>query len=487
MNATVAAPVLAWLLALALGLAARRGLLMDYEQWVVGKRTLGGVFVFVLLAGELYTTFTLLGASGWAERYGAPAFYIVAYGTLAYVVGFWFLPPLWRYGRRHGLLSERDFFAHRYRSPGLGRLVAWVGLLAMFPYLVLQLRALGLIVSVTSANAIGAHAAIVASGAAVVVYVAASGLRSSTWTALVKDALLLGLIGVLAVVLPARLAGGVGPLIGGLVVRDPHLFVLPAHGYDTGWFVTTVVLSALGFFLWPHTFPAIFSARGEGALRRSTTILPLYQLLLVAVFVLGFTARAFDPHLRHHDRALLTLVMRTTPSWTGALLGAAGVLTALVPSALLLLTMGSVLSAESAGASRRFGLSDVTRARLAVVAITLLAVTVALRSLHGIVFLLLLGYSYVTQLLPAAVSGLRGRPWFGTEGAVAGVLAGVAIVTFALLAPGIWTAFLSALSPALLSWNVGFVALVVNIVVAFAVGRLTGDARRLAPLEAGAV
>ncbi len=482
MTAGVLAPLLAWLVALGLGLAARRGLLMDYEQWVVGKRALGGVFVFVLLAGELYTTFTLLGASGWAERYGAPAFYIIAYGTLAYVLGFWFLPPLWRYGRRHGLVSERDFFAHRYRSPSLGRLVAAVGLLAMFPYLVLQLRALGLVVSLTSSGAIGARTAIVLSGGAVVIYVTASGLRSSTWTALVKDVLLLGLVATLAVVLPLRLVGGVGPLFGTLLARDPHLFVLPAHGYTSGWFVTTVALSALGFFLWPHTFPAIFSARGEGALRRSTTVLPLYQLLLVAVFLLGFTARAVDPHLRRHDRALLTLVMQHTPSWTGALLGAAGVLTALVPSALLLLTMGSIVAGEfpSSGGGAPGG--DVRRARIGVLVLTVLAVGVALRSLHGIVFLLLLGYSYVTQLFPAAVSGLRDRPWFGTAGVTAGILTGVTVVSFALLAPRLWKEGISTVLPALHSWNVGFVALLLNIVVALVVGRLTGDARRLAPL-----
>jgi SSS family solute:Na+ symporter len=480
MTGAVFAPVLAWLLALGLGLAARRGLLMDYEQWVVGKRALGGLFVFVLLAGELYTTFTLLGASGWAERYGAPAFYIIAYGTLAYVVGFWLLPPLWRYGRRHGLVSERDFFTHRYRSPRLARLVAWVGLLAMFPYLVLQLRALGLIVSVTSSDAIGARAAIVAASAALVLYVAASGLRSSTWTALVKDGLLLGLIGTLAVVLPARLAGGIGSLVRELMIRDPRLFVLPARGYDPAWFVTTVLLSALGFFLWPHTFPAIFSARSEDALRRSTIVLPLYQLLLVAVFVLGFTARAVDPGLRHHDRALLTLVMRTTPAWTAALLGAAGVLTALVPAALLLLTIGSVLAAEIGGKGGKARITAMGRARLAVVIVTLLAATVALRSLHGIVFLLLLGYSYVTQLLPATISGLCSRPWFGTAGAEAGILTGVTVVSFALLAPAAWTTVLTSVAPVLRSWNVGFLALVLNVLVAFVVGHFRKDASRLA-------
>lgn len=480
MNASWLAPLSAWLLALGLGVAARRGLLMDYEQWIVGKRTLGGLFVFVLLAGELYTTFTLLGASGWAERYGAPAFYIIAYGTLAYVLGFWFLPPLWRYGRRHGLVSERDFFVHRYHSPLLGHLAAWVGLLAMFPYLVLQLRALGLIVAVTTRHAVGARLSIVAGGTAVLVYVAVSGLRSTTWTALVKDLLLILLVGGLAIFLPWEIAGGLGPLVGRLFVRDPRLFVLPTRGHDQVWFLTTVFLSACGFFLWPHTYPALFSARGERAIRRSMIVLPLYQLLLVAVFVLGFTARDVWPSMHDHDQALLRLVMDYTPPWVGACLGAAGVLTALVPSALLLLTMSSVLAAELP----RFGigLGKVNQARLALVLITILTVTVALRSLHGIVVLLLLGYSYVTQLFPAALSALLERPWFGPAGAVAGLGVGVGIVTFALLFPATWQSILRHVLPALRDWNVGFVALLINLLVAVTVGRLRGT-ERLPPLS----
>lgn len=46
-----------------LGIRARRGKDMDLEQWTVGGRNFGTVFVFLLLAGEKYTTFTFLGAS----------------------------------------------------------------------------------------------------------------------------------------------------------------------------------------------------------------------------------------------------------------------------------------------------------------------------------------------------------------------------------------------------------------------------------------
>ncbi|HEV3106450.1 MAG TPA: sodium:solute symporter family protein, partial [Trinickia sp.] len=46
------------LLALALGVRARRGHDMNLEQWSVGGRSFGTVFVFLLMAGEIYTTFT---------------------------------------------------------------------------------------------------------------------------------------------------------------------------------------------------------------------------------------------------------------------------------------------------------------------------------------------------------------------------------------------------------------------------------------------
>jgi solute:Na+ symporter, SSS family len=57
---------LAALAALVLGVAARAGRDMDLEQWAVGGRGFGWIFVFLLLAGEIYTTFTFLGASGFS-------------------------------------------------------------------------------------------------------------------------------------------------------------------------------------------------------------------------------------------------------------------------------------------------------------------------------------------------------------------------------------------------------------------------------------
>lgn len=50
------------------GFYARSHHKMDLEQWTVGGRGFGVVLVWLLMAGEQYTTFTFLGASGGRTR-----------------------------------------------------------------------------------------------------------------------------------------------------------------------------------------------------------------------------------------------------------------------------------------------------------------------------------------------------------------------------------------------------------------------------------
>src|SRR5690242_16929503 len=100
---------------------------MDLEQWTVGGRGFGGVLMYLLMAGEVYTAFSFLGASGWAYSRGGPALYILAYLTLGYIVSFFILPPIWELGRRHGLQTQSDFFRSAYGSRNLAAFVALAG------------------------------------------------------------------------------------------------------------------------------------------------------------------------------------------------------------------------------------------------------------------------------------------------------------------------------------------------------------------------
>ncbi|MCG0313443.1 MAG: sodium:solute symporter family protein, partial [Calditerricola sp.] len=159
------------LLSLYLGILSKKGKEMNLEQWTVGGRGFGALLVFLLMAGEVYTTFTFLGGSGWAYSKGGPAFYIIAYGSLAYVLSYWLLPAIWKYAKEYHLVSQPDFFARKYNSSFLGVLVALVGVVALIPYLVLQLKGLGIIVSEASYGTISPTAAIWIGMLSVTVYV----------------------------------------------------------------------------------------------------------------------------------------------------------------------------------------------------------------------------------------------------------------------------------------------------------------------------
>jgi SSS family solute:Na+ symporter len=472
--------------ALLLGIVARRGHDMGLEQWTVGGRGFGWVFVFLLLAGEIYTTFTFLGASGFAYGLGAPAYYIIAYGTLAYVIAYFMLPPIWTYARRHGLHSQPDFFVHKYASRTLGALVSIVDLIALIPYLVLQLTGLGIIVEAAGYGAIPKDAAIWVGAAIVTAYVMVSGIRGSAWTAVVKDVLILVVVVFLGLYLPIHLYGGIGEMFDKIDAAKPGFLVFPASGMSVAWFVSTVLLTALGFFMWPHSFSACYTARDARVFRRNAIILPIYQLILLFVFFVGFAAVLQVPGLTGSatNLVLFNLAKQQFSPVVVGIIGAAGVFTALVPGSLIAMTASTLLAKNLIGLARP-GASDdqtVTLAKFLVPVIMLVAVYFTLNESSTIVTMLLVGYSFVTQLFPTVVASLMRRNPVTPAGAFAGILTGVVVASVLTFTHATIGSLIPGLPEVIRDLNVGIIALAANVAVLVVVSAVTQ--RFAAPAEA---
>src|SRR6202045_4349564 len=287
----------------------------------------------LLMAGEIYTTFAFLGGSGFAYGRGGPVYYILCYATLAYVMSYFMLPPIWRYARDNELYSQADFFVGKYQSPMLGVLVSLVGIVALIPYLVLQFKGLGIIVEIAGYGAIGATPAVWIGAAVATAYVMVSGVRGSAWTAVAKDAAILLVVVFLGIYFPLHYYGGLGAMFAAIEQAKPGFTVLPERGESVWWFSSTVLLTALGFYMWPHSFGAIYTARNERVIRLNAMILPLYQLILLFVVLIGLAAILQVPDLKGTDvdLALFKLSVKTFDPWIIGVIGAAGVLTALVP------------------------------------------------------------------------------------------------------------------------------------------------------------
>ena len=459
--------------ALVMGVRGGRGREQVLEQWSVAGRSFGTILVFLLMAGEIYTTFTFLGASGYAYGKGAASYYILCYFPLAYVLGYWLLPPIWRYARDHRLVSQAGFFARKYDSAGLGLLVTLVGVIALVPYLVLQLKGLGIIVSTTSYGAISQTTGILGGACTIAAFVAISGIHGPAALALIKDALIIVVIVFLGLYLPWRVAGGVGPMFARIQDTHPGFLAFPAKGQSVAWFDSTVVLTAVGFFMWPHTFASVFTARDERTMRRNAVVAPIYGLMLLFALFVGFAALLRVPGLsgKAIDLALFKVALAELPPVAVGLIGVAGVLTALVPGAMMLTSASTTLARDvfplirSSASDREIAIA----AKLLVPLVAALAVVFAIFGGDTIVALLLMGYALVTQLAPALLASLAARNPLSARGAAAGIIVGVALVAVTSLTK----ATIASMAPGLPQWmldlNVGAVALAANVIVSVAV------------------
>ena len=432
---------------------------MDLEQWTVGGRGFGAVLMYLLMAGEVYTTFAFLGASGWAYSRGGPVLYVVAYLTLAYVVSFFILPEIWETGRRQGMQTQSDFFSFRYGNKYLAGLVCIVGIVSFIPYLQLQLTGLGIIVSVASFDGIGRTPAMLISVVLLAAFVFASGVRAVAWVSVLKDILMVFAAVAIGVGIPYMYFGGIGPMFAALARAHPAHLTMPGATPNLGhtWYISTVLLTSLGFYMWPHAFGSTFTAKSANTLRRNAVIMPIYSLTLAFILFAGFTAVMILPGLSNGDLALLTIVRRSYPPWFLGVIGGAGALTAMVPASIFILTAATLFAKNLYRPAFAPSMTDDQVAKLArvmVVVIGAVSLCLAIYTSTTLVSLLLVGYAGVTQFFPGVILGLYWRR-VTAQAVLTGLIAGVATSVFLML---------SHRDP-FFGWSAGFVALCLNFII----------------------
>jgi SSS family solute:Na+ symporter len=445
---------------IAFALFGVRRVKMDPAQYIVGGRSFGTIFLWVLLAGEIYTTFTFLGIAGLSYSQGAPAFYAMAYGACAYVIGYFLAPAVWRVAKENNLLTGADFFETRYDSRVLGIGVAILMFLMVVPYVALQLSGLQILLHIAGYGAYDATAAVCIAFIVLALFVFTSGLRGTAWASVVKDLLVLGAVAFAGIAIPMRFFGSLPAMLDRLLQVHPHMLVLPPGSafHGTAWYVSTVLLSAIGFYMGPHSWNAVYSARSGDTLRRNAMLLPLYQAFLALMIFAGLSAALIHPGLNGTavDQSFLLVVARYYPPWVLGLIAGAGALAALVPASALLLAGASVITKNVVGDAFGLATSDAARTlltRILVIVVALLALGVWLTAQKTVVELLLLYYNGVTQFTPGAVAAFLWK-----RASALSVGAGIAV--------GLGVAIpLAALNVSPWGINAGFLALAANVAV----------------------
>ena len=175
------------------------------------------------------------------------------------------------------------------------------------------------------------------------------------------------------------------------------------------------------------------------------------------------------------DLSLLRLSIQTFDPWIVGFIGAAGLLTALVPGSMLLMAASTSLSKNVYGVlvPSATGKQISILAKCFVPVIALVSVYFTIHGGNTIVTLLLMGYSIVTQLFPAFIFSLMKNNIVTKYGACAGIVAGIASVMYITITETTLGTLFPALPQIIKDTNVGVISLFINLVVLMVVSLAT--------------
>ena len=411
------------------------------DEWGLGGRSFGTWITWFLLGGDLYTAYTFVAVPAAIYAAGAAGFFAVPYTILVYPLIFTFLPRLWSVSHRHGYVTTSDFVRGRFGSKGLSLAVALTGILATMPYIALQLVGIQAVLDVMG---IGGSAGsswfvkdlplLIAFGV-LAAYTYSSGLRAPALIAFVKDALIYIVIAVAIIYIPIKLGG-----FDDIFASANDKFTKAGAGALVSppaaqWTYATLALgSALALFMYPHSITATLSSKSRNVIRRNTTILPLYSLMLGLLALLGFMAIKSGVAVTNPQLAIPQLFENMFPSWFAGVAFAAIGIGALVPAAIMSIAAANLFTRNI---YKDFIKPDATPEQETKVS----KLVSLLVKVGALVFVLtmdktvainfqLLGGIWILQTFPALVGGLFTR-WFHRWALLAGWAVGMVYGTVA--------------------------------------------------------
>ena len=463
-------------LSLAVGLWAGRRGSGGTDDFITGERSFGPVLMYFVMGAMVFSAYALLGTPQRILAKGSDAFYALAYGAASMIPIFFFGAKVRRIGAREQLYTQADFLGARFASRRLTAVMGLASLLAFLPYLVIQFKGAGVVMQQVLGWSPVAGAAVVY--AVVMVYVMFGGMRGVGWTNVLQGVLMLVIVWWLGLAIPGQLYGGVGPMFDRVIAEQPAYLTLPGPGPGTSDYQWTaeVVLSILGFTMWPQVFMKCFTARNARLVQHSSVVYPTFLLFLVPLYFLGYAALLL-PDAPRDERVLLWLVhhpLLAGGEWMLACFSLA-VLAASMSTGDALLHGGSSIFLRDV-LHRGFGLQLRERTqtwilRAAVVVLAGLGL-VGMMYAHrwSLVDLLLLAYAVPVQFLPVVMLGLYWRR-ANRQAAEAGLYVGLGGVIFLFaagkLAPGLY----AAVNP--LDLQIGVLGLMLNSLVMLSVAMLT--------------
>ena len=293
------------LVSVALGyLAYYRGFTKSADDYFVAGSSLGYfVLIFSLLASFL-SAFAMFGMSSLGYRSGFGALFVLTVNLVP--LGF-----LWYFMHRKTLVLGRARkwrsmgapFAERYGS-SMRAIVPLVILVASIPYLVAQVKGIGVMVNIMSDSAIPYYSGIFFVPIFIALYLMIGGMKGTAWVNTVQGVFFTAMVFVLFFAVMAK-NGGFGPTMDIVFEEHPELFQLGAKGGKVWGYPMAFGFAAamcLGCVCFPQPYMHAYSSRSAKGFKVMILVFGAICVVVISMTtMIGIAGRALVPGLTGAD------------------------------------------------------------------------------------------------------------------------------------------------------------------------------------------
>lgn len=324
-----------------------RGTAQDYY---LASHSIGPVLLLLSVFGTTMTAFALVGAAGEAYVQGIGVFgQLASWSALVHTAVFYFIGiRLWTLGKRHGYLTQIQFFRDRFDSDALGLLLFPLLVGLVIPYLLTGLMGAEAVIRALTGGAFPETFA-ATNGAipewlgglvvclVVLTYIFRGGLRGAAWANAFQTVVFL-IAGVVAFWLISSKLGGAAAATQAVLEAHPEKLVRSGSFAPLDFFLYGLIPVSIGVF--PHIFQHWLTAKSADTFKLTIVAHPFFTIFVWAPCILiGIWATAalmpdgslVVPLDHPPNSELATMVEKLTTPVLGGLLGA-GILAAIMSS-----------------------------------------------------------------------------------------------------------------------------------------------------------
>ncbi|MFP3179399.1 MAG: sodium:solute symporter family protein [Paraburkholderia sp.] len=275
----------------------------SFADYAVGGRSYGPWYVAMSYTnswwpGSTFTAFFALSVGGVLGFYG------MVYATLGVTVMYLMANRAWSWGSQYNLTTQPDLLGMRYNSPVVKRIASIIGIISVFPWVVMGIQALGTLFQFASFSQWSVTTCLIVGVAVVLIrqyWTVSMGMRGLIMTDMFQ-----GIVAyvVCAVVCILLLMGNHAPF-SNLSQLPARMLLIPGDArtaYGPWYMFSLIFTGVIGSMCWPMSFQRIYTASGVRAVKKGTLLTMLLVGGFYCILMLFAATASHDPKVAAHPQ-----------------------------------------------------------------------------------------------------------------------------------------------------------------------------------------